>query len=298
MSDIVSINKNNYELKLCPKMGGAIVAYNFIKDGVKSKIMRETSLEDIKNNNVLAASSWPLMPYSNRVKNGEFEFDGKKVKLALNMNGVGHPIHGHAYLKEWEVVEKTDSLIALEYHHQPDEWPYEYKIKETFELLDNGELKADFEVESLCDCAMPFGLGHHFFFHRNDKTIVKVNAKKMWLTDADVLPTEEVNIPADTDISKGLLVEENPMDTTFSAFAGDAEVVWPDTNSSVTINADSDYKFAVVFCPKGENFVCVEPVTNRTDAFNAYANGDKNTGTLILNPRAKYSVSATVKHKL
>ena len=55
--------------------------------------------------NVLEASSFPLVPYVNRIRGGRFTFRGREVRLAPNMAGDPSPLHGQGWLDPWQVEE-------------------------------------------------------------------------------------------------------------------------------------------------------------------------------------------------
>ena len=53
--------------------------------------------------NVLDASSFPLVPYVNRIRGGAFTFRDREVRLAPNMDGDPSPLHGQGWLNRWNV---------------------------------------------------------------------------------------------------------------------------------------------------------------------------------------------------
>ena len=52
----------------------------------------------------------------------------------------------------------------------------------------------------------------------------------------------------------------------------------------MTMTATGQLSFLVVYTPAGEDFFCVEPVSNCTDAFNLAAQGRADTGMRVLPP--------------
>src|SRR5262249_47411364 len=63
----------------------------------------------------LAMSSFPLVPYSGRIRDGRFSFQGRNVVLPLNFLPESNSIHGQAWQVPWQVVHHDKELAALEY---------------------------------------------------------------------------------------------------------------------------------------------------------------------------------------
>ena len=62
------------------------------------------------------------------------------------------------------------------------------------------------------------------------------------------------------------------------------------------MTADPLLQFLVVFTPPGEDFFCVEPVSNCTDAFNQPAEGDG--GARILAPGESLTAQSVLSPRL
>jgi aldose 1-epimerase len=290
---MITIGKNDLFLTIAPEIGGSIVRFWSKKGDFELNWLRKTDDETIKAGDAANFSSFPLVPFSNRIKNSEFYFNGKSIKLSRNMDCIPYVIHGHGYRKSWNVVEHHESKAILEYKHTPDEWPYAYTIRQFFEITDD-ELLIDFEIINDGKEDMPYGLGHHFFFPRTPETMVSAKIDKIWTSDEEVMPKDLITPDDEHNLSYGVLVDKVNMDNTFSGWSGEATIDWPEFDAKLHLRADNEMGFLVVFCPKDDKFVCVEPVSNRTDAFNAASDGDKTTGTLILQPSEKKKITISL----
>ena len=56
----------------------------------------------------------------------------------------------------------------------------------------------------------------------------------------------------------------------------------PEWNAGLLIECETPLDFLVVYAPLNEDFFCVEPVSNITDAFNMMARGEPGHGTRVL----------------
>ena len=66
---------------------------------------------------------------------------------------------------------------------------------------------------------------------------------------------------------------------------------------SVALDIDADPVFGVLICyvPKGQDFFCLETVSNVNDAFNLEARGVSGNGTIVLAPGQ--SVRGTIRYR-
>ena len=74
----------------------------------------------------LKASSFVLAPYSNRIENGRFTFNGQSYQLA---NGERHASHGDVRTRAWAVDEASTTLIRCAFDsrtHEDVNWPWPF----------------------------------------------------------------------------------------------------------------------------------------------------------------------------
>jgi len=78
----VRLRAGNLLLELSPSIGGSISAFERFEGEQPIPILRRCNRP---LQNVLAAASFPLVPFVNRIRGGEFRFRGRDVRLAPNM---------------------------------------------------------------------------------------------------------------------------------------------------------------------------------------------------------------------
>lgn len=66
--------------------------------------------------------------------------------------------------------------------------------------------------------------------------------------------------------------------------SSDPMIEWPELRARVVMTAEAPLDCLVVYTPVGRSFLCVEPVSHVTDAFNLAEAGVKDTGMKILAP--------------
>jgi len=277
------------KVEIAPSLGGAILAYDSKINGRFLPILRHTN----KTKTVGQSSCFPLVPYSNRIREGQFIAQEKKITLPLNNLPEKHSIHGHGWQLPWDIIHQTDSSLTLQYHYRAAEWPYSYSAKQVFTLKDNA-LNMTLSVINTSNNQMPAGLGLHPYFSLTNRTFIQCSVDKMWAIDDECMPTTLVSAPENIKNSKGLSIAGSDLDNVFTGFTGKATISWPEWQVKANVTTSSNCKFMVVYSPEGEDYFCLEPVTHCTDAINMANKGLNNTGIHYLNPQETMTVSMQI----
>jgi aldose 1-epimerase len=239
-----------------------------------------------------ASACFPLVPYSNRIRQGRFHFAGRDYTLAPNFDPSPHTIHGHGWQRAWQVAAQDKDSLTLAYRHDGSDWPQPYRAEQRFVLAD-GSLSVTLAVTNEGDGPMPAGLGLHPYFPRTPDCRLTAPVSQLWATDDEVMPTALVAPPPGADPGAGLTPATVALDNGFTGFAGRAVIAWPERGASLTLEGDAALAFLVVYTPPGADFFCVEPVSHCTDAVNLAAAGRGDTGIRTLAPGEGFA--ATVR---
>ena len=207
---------------------------------------------------------FPMVPYVNRVANGRFEFGGRSVQLARNWSKDPHPLHGQGWRAPWTVVTASDTGATLRFEGGGDDWPWRYICEQQFQLLDEG-LLVGLSIENAGETAMPAMLGLHPYFPDQADARLRARLPRVWLTDAAVLPIEEVPTPAAWQFEPSRSVKTVALDNGFSGWDGQFRIDWPDR--WLTLEAQG-CGFLHVYVPQARNFFCVEPQSAPPGALN------------------------------
>lgn len=262
---------------VAPELGGALLSYNANVDGVLRAIFKNS----VGATQVGSSSCFPLVPYSNRIREGKFTWQGKTITLPLNFLPQKHSNHGHGWQTSWTVLFHSDERVIIEYQHQADDWPFSYTTRQTISLHGPAlELKLSLINTSSFD--MPAGLGLHPYFTRTQLTTLHCDVNQMWDVDNESMPLSIIDAPVSLIGEAGLIINEHQLDNAFINFPAKAIITWPEWQVKATICSSSKCQFMVVYSPKNESFFCVEPVTHCTDAINLEQKGVLNTGAQVL----------------
>lgn len=281
---------------LAPATGGAITG--FTVRGMP--VLRPTPGDALAASDVRRASCYPLVPYSNRIRDARLTFAGRDYPLARNFGASPHAIHGVGWQRPWRVVEVANDHARLDLVHDARgahalAWPWPFDATLAFHLAERGAfavLRATVAIRNTGDAPFPFGLGFHPFFPKRPSTRLGLHADAVWLNDATQLPQERIAVPREWRFDPPRALDDLVVDNVFTGFACRATL--DDDRVTRCIDADHALAFAVVYAPAGGDFVAVEPVSHETDAFNRAAAGATGTGARILRPGDAFSCTMRV----
>ncbi len=289
--DRITLRDGPLSVVLAPAVGGALARFWFEGTGSALELLRPAPERALAQPDPWAMACFPLVPWSNRIRDARFAFGGRTVRLTPNRPPDPHAIHGHGFQTAWKVVDLAPAWATLEHRHAPDEWPWAYRAVQRVALTPE-RLALELAVTNESDAAMPAGLGWHPYFPRTLETTLTARVTGLWLTDTEVLPTACVAPAPERDPGRGLAVDRTALDNAFVGWDGEAVVAWPERRARIRLTRHGPLDTLVVYTPPAQPFFCAEPVSHITDAFNLAAAGRTDTGMLTLAPGE--SVRATL----
>lgn len=225
-----------------------------------------------------------LWPWANRIDGLHYSFGGRKFALNPDLGNVrpgpnNTPIHGLLqYEKRWQIVHSDDTRLRarLEFWRYPElmaQFPFSHTIEIEYRL-NQGALEVETFIRNESRETMPVSLGFHPYFQVNDapqdEWRVTLAAKQRFSLSDRLIPTGEVTPnPHSNPFRLGDVV----LDDVFGGLVRDpdgfARFRVQGKSESVTVEYGPGYDVAVVYSPKGRGFICFEPMTAITNAFNA-----------------------------
>ena len=292
--NVITLRADHARVGIARGIGGSITHYHWVDGTHRHDWLRPATPNDLAARTADRLACFPLVPFSNRIRDGRFTFGGHAVQLPLNQWPQPHAEHGHGWQTAWSVVEHADDRLVLEYDQFAGAWPFPYRARQEF-LLTGDELRLTLSIENRGGETMPAGLGFHPYFPGTARCRLSAQVDAMWATDAEVMPTALTGADPRLGSKGGLPVAATVLDNAFTGWQRQARIFWPERGARLVLDASPPLGFVVVYSPAGEDFFCVEPVSHCTDAFNLAAQGRADTGMLTLHPGA--SVSATVRFR-
>jgi aldose 1-epimerase len=203
------------------------------------------------------SSSYPLVPYSNRLGYMRFHWQGKDHATAPNFDDNPHSVHGVAWLRPWELVSSSRSDLALRYRHEPDaHWPFPFEVTQHFALTPQ-QLTVQLAFANTADIPQPVGLGWHPYFPKRKQSNLHIELTGRWDSDSTQLPTRMLAQPGiDGDVA------QLNFDNCFEGWTGPALI----RDEKFAIQLTSSESYLVVYTPPEKAYFCVEPVSHVSDA--------------------------------
>jgi aldose 1-epimerase len=272
------------ELTVLPSVGN--IAYRMMVNGKNALWVPYEKLSEMKAKPVQAGVPF-LAPWANRLDQDAYYANGKKYLLNPDLANFRRdanqkPIHGLlGFSPLWRVIElRADHHGAwvtsrIEFWKYPDlmaQFPFAHIIEMTYRLVD-GVVEVDTSLLNQSTEPMPVGIGYHPYFQvhdapRDDWT-VHVAAREKLTLSPQLIPTGErtpVQFP------EPLTLKNVQLDDVFSNLIpgadGRPQFSVRGKKEKVTVTYGPKYTVAVVYAPPGKGFICFEPMTGITNAFN------------------------------
>jgi aldose 1-epimerase len=249
--------------EVLPQIGGSIGAWSV--DG--QHMLRAAGGASIAARNPLGMGSFPLVPYSNRIANGAFEWAGSKIQLQQNFLPEPHSIHGVGFQRPWQVLSSSGESALLRLMHQPDaSWPWAFEAQQRITLSD-GQLSLNLCAMNSAPVPVPLAFGHHPYFPQHE-AYLSFAARAVWLVGQDGLPALQVKPSGKFDFSSPAPVQRSAMDHCFIGWNGAARITWPTQRWELEISASPTLQSAVLYVRDGADAFCFEPVPHMNNALN------------------------------
>ena len=198
----IELSAGNLRLELSPGTGGAISAFEWTSGELPTPILRKchTPLE-----NVLEAGCFPLVPYVNRIRGGQFRFRDRVVKLRPNMAGDPSPLHGQGWLNSWEVEDCTARRRDAQLSATRPVNGLGTMRRGNILRSTKGGLTVTLDCRNISAEPMPCGLGQHPYFPCGPKTMLDTEVTNAWTVDENVLPVDKVAAEGRYDLKDRLI---------------------------------------------------------------------------------------------
>ena len=290
---VTTIENEHWRVGLVPSTGGSVAFGQVRIDGYWIDVLRPTAGADRGNRSM--CSSFPLVPWSNRIRDGKLLWQGRAYQLRTNP-GDGTARHGAGIEYPWAVVEQSATAVTLEFTSRDVygvNFPWTFTARFEY-VLDGDRFTWGLSITNTDHETFPAGLGHHPYFQRHllmpDGTTsaapqLRINCDQSYeLFDAlPVAAAGPISPRADFQTSREL-GDEVVDDCLTGRTSPTVAVIEYPGSLAITMRAGQLLSHVVAYAPQGEPFFAVEPVTNVNDAFTLDAQGVKGTGLFVVQP--------------
>lgn len=226
-----------------------------------------------------------LMPWPNRLQDGNYEFDGRRHQLPLNEPERHNAIHGLVRWAPWTATEQEPHRVVMQYvlHPQPG-YPFTLGLSIEYALSGSG-LQVRTTATNLGAEACPFGAGAHPYLTLGTPTIddltLRVPARTVLRSDERGLPIGSEAVAGTAyDFRQKQRIGSTRLDHAFTDLERDqdgiARVALRDANSDarVCLWVDRSYPYLMLFTgdaiadlSRRRRGLAVEPMSCPPNAF-------------------------------
>ena len=276
----LSDSAHRTEVSIIPSIGN--IAYDMKVNGQPVLWSPYKSLTEFKAKPTLLGVPF-LAPWANRLDQDAFYANGKKYLLNPGLGNFRYdgnhlPIHGLLnYASEWQVTrvhadgnaaEVTSRLEFWKYPGFMAQFPFAHTLEMTYRLS-NGTLEVKTSIHNLSAEPMPVSVAFHPYYRitdaPRDEWQVHLAAKTRYPLSAKLTPTGETK---PIDLPDPLPLAGRQLDDVFGGLVAGDEFSVSGKAQKISIKFGPKYTVAVVYAPPGRGFICFEPMSGVTNAFN------------------------------
>ncbi|TAH23979.1 MAG: aldose 1-epimerase [Cytophagales bacterium] len=287
---IILSNRSSQEYVSIIPDSGANINELFLSNGIKifDLVDGDKTPEELLINDGFKGCK--LLPFPNRIKNGEYQFEDKTY--FLEKNNPPHALHGLLLYKTYKVDSShTDSDAAelnLSYIYDNENigYPFQFETKINIRLDQSGLTKTT-TIKNLGTSPLPIGDGWHLYFKMENNSI---NETALTLPSSHQLIADETLIPTGKSIEfdefrNSKLIKDQHFDDCFALENNNsvAKIILTDQKNNYSIIAwqktgFNQYNFTQIYTPKHRKSIAIEPMTCQPNAFNS------KEGLILLQP--------------
>ena len=113
----------------------------------------------------------PLIPWPNRLADGQYRFDGTDYQVALTEPEKHNAIHGFLLWRSWDAIDREADRITMSTQLYPLQgYPFHLDIQVRYVLADDG-LTVTTTATNAGDRTAPYGVGQHPYLSPGDDVL-------------------------------------------------------------------------------------------------------------------------------
>jgi aldose 1-epimerase len=291
------LQNKDWQVGILPETGASIAFARMRYSGAWIDVLRPTAEADYSNPS--KASSFLMLPWANRIRDGILRFEGQSWQLQTTKDD-GTARHGDVRKRVWQVLEISDTGIrmSLSSWNFPDfNFPFRLSAELSFHL-EASEFVWEVSLKNDDERSFPAGFGFHPYFMRHGETWLQIPCAQHYLLKNAMPDAGPIAVSPELDFRVPRPITETiRFDDLLCACDKDVPIrlIYKDWQTAVEIQADSIYEHVILYSAD-DGTIAIEPQTNANDGFNLRENGIANGGIFVL--QAGESVKAAIRLRL
>jgi aldose 1-epimerase len=223
-----------------------------------------------------------LLPWPNRIRDGSYEFEGRRHQLAINDTKTQNAIHGLVRWVAWRVAQHEPHRVVMQHllHPQPG-YPFSLEVEIEY-LLSSEGLRVGTTATNVGAGPCPYGCGAHPYLRTGtqmvDSLTLRVPGSTVLLSDDRGIPVASESVEGtEYDFRRPRQVAATRLDNAFTDLERDgdglARVSLSDSEGGgLTVWVDEAYRYLMLFTGDplpdvNRRSLAVEPMTCPPNAF-------------------------------
>lgn len=290
------------QLNILPKFGGNIAGLKLASDGrTVDLVSGYRTLDEARANQGYQGAK--LFPFPNRIRDGQYRFDGVDYQLPINRPKENNAIHGFFTDKPFQILKEIEAethallIVGCEYTGNYPGYPFPCRVEIEYVLSIDDHFTCRTIVTNSGEGPMPVADGWHPYFSMGgpiDRLRLKLPASRTILADERMIPTgtriDTVTFDEATEIGCSLLDTGFALDVTGEPMT--TRLVDPKSNLVLSLSqqtGENKYNYLQVYTPPGREKIAIEPMTCPADGFNS------GEGLITLEPGESFSTAFGVR---
>lgn len=282
---MIEISYGKNRLVVDQNNGAAIAGLEFERQGKTVQLIKLGSQQ--------AHKSSLLFPFPNRLKDGEFKFEGQQYSFEHNDYGRPNALHGFVSDKRFQLKEHTNQFLSFVYSYVGNvpSYPFPFEIEVAYTLYES-ELNIDIKITNTGGSDMPCGFGWHPYFSadlRPDSTRLKLPKLSKIHVDGQLIPNGEESPMKGYEEFKSIAGEE--FDNCFRLERiQEKNSVFLNYTKLATVEIWQDHNFPFLQLFKvDDTAIAIEPMSCGIDALNT------KEGLKVLSPQEEWALNMGLK---
>jgi aldose 1-epimerase len=268
-------NEHGTGFCLVPEYGACLLELNFNGQQV---------LDAYKTPEELDFNRWSknvfLYPFPNRLKNGQYTWEGKSYQFPINDGSTGNALHGFGSDKALKVdevlIKEAEASMQLSYQYEGNigAYPFPFIFRLSLKIEATGNLEVNMTFQNTGPSAIPIGWGWHPYFKLSDK----VELHDLQTPAIELIGIDKYMIPTGKHYAFDEFLSLKKIGST--VLDNCFKINHPGENAVIQLNGDkgklrywqetglSKYNFVQLFTPPYRESLAIEPMTCNVDAFN------------------------------
>lgn len=281
-----TLQNPHWQVGILPKTGASIAFGRVRYSGTWVDILRPTAEADYANSS--KCSSFIMLPWCNRIKDGLLRFNGAEYQLATTKDD-GTARHGDVRSRAWQVQHADETHIRLTFdsrQHENINWPFAFSAAAEYQLQDR-DFVLSLTLINEDTRPMPAGFGHHPYFVSpagDNAPLVQIPCDQQFELTHFMATAAPIPVKPELDFRQMRALPPREINDLLTGRHGDAPAIirYPRWNLQLTMHADPIFAHMLLYSLPSASFVALEPMTNASDGFNLYTDGIAGSCVFVL----------------